>query len=270
MYRLIKPEKFSLEHINYIENFKQMIKMLSINTDVIMGAKDINSRHIVSTNEYARIVGLKKDADVADRLDKEMPCEGTVQYADQFVQEDRLLMESKDIKKGLSILNIHNYSDGTKARIFKKYMLKHEQSESILGTIYAGYDVNLTDVLNIIPNYIIRFGATGSIEAINNNTKIVNNTTLTNYEQEICFLLLLNWSFKQIADFMNFFRPIKTQRTMDTIIKKKNYICQKLGLASTILSNLQEFLVSINFHNKMPASFFKIVIGSNPLREISV
>lgn len=270
MYKLVKPNDFTKEHLEYIDDFKKMIRMLSDTTDTLMGAKDINSRHIISTSSHAKIVGLNKCGDVTDRLDDEMPCDGTAQYAEQFVQVDKSLLATRDIKKGIVILNIHNYGDGTRARIFKKFLLKHDNSKSILGTIYSGQNIDLVDVLNIMPSYITQFGKTGSIESINQSSKIVDDITLTEYEQEICFLLLLNWNFKQIASFMNYYRPVPQPRTIDTIIKKKNYICNKLRLNSNLLADLQEFLVSIKFHNKIPLSFLGFIIGANPLKEISL
>ena len=221
MYKLVKPSDFTKDHLEYIDDFKKMIRMLSDTTDTLMGAKDINSRHIISTSSHAKIVGLNKCGDVTDRLDDEMPCDGTAQYAKQFVQVDKSLLATRDIKKGIVILNIHNYGDGTRARVFKKFLLKHDNSKSILGTIYSGHNIDLVDVLNIMPSYITQFGQTGNIESINENSKIVNDITLTEYEQEICFLLLLNWNFKQIANFMNYYRPVLQPRTFDTIIKKK-------------------------------------------------
>lgn len=270
MYTLIKPENLTKEHIEYIENFKNMIQMLSNTTDTLMGAKDINSRHITSTTAHAKIVGLSKCGDVTDRFDHEMPCDGTSQYAEQFVQVDKSLLATQDVNKGMVILNIHNYGDGTKARIFKKFLLKHDGSKAILGTIYTGQDIDLSDVLNIMPNYITQFGKTASIESVNKNSRILEDVTLTIYELEICFLFLLNWNFKQVANFMNYYRPIQQHRTIDTIIKKKNYICNKLKLDSTLLTDLQEFLVSINFHNKVPLSFLGFIVGATTLKEISL
>jgi len=270
VYRLVLPTEFTKSHLDYIEKFKSMIQMLSETTDTLMGAKDIESRHIISTSSHARIVGLDKCGDVNGRLDAEMPCEGTAQYAEQFVQVDKSLLASQDVKKGVVVLNIHNYGDGTKARIFKKYLLKHDESKSILGTIYSGYDIDLSDVLNIMPNYITQFGKTASIESIDKNSKILENIMLTEYEQEICFLFLLNWNFKQIANFMNYYRPIPQQRTIDTIIKKKNYICNKLGIGSTLLTDLQDFLVAIDFHNKIPLSFLRFIVGATTLKEVSL
>jgi len=215
-YKIITPELFTQEHLNYIDDFKKSINMISLQSDLILGAKDTNSRHIISTNAYAIIVGLTNGNDVANMLDKEMPCENTAKYADCYVQEDKSLMDSLDPTRG------------------------------------------------IIPSFIIRFGITGSFEAIDKNTTI-NDFSLTDYEQEVCFLILLNWDFKQIADFMNQTRPEYTNRSSDTIIKKKNYLCNKFNLKSTNVENLQEFLVSIGFHNKMPLSFYNRIICSKVL-----
>lgn len=270
MYQLVKPDNFTKEHLEYIENFKKMIRMLSDTTDTIMGAKDVDSRHIIATKHFAKIVGLTECDDVTDKFDDDMPCEGTAKHAEEFRHEDKLLLESQDIKSGVMILNVHHYSDGIKARVFKKFLLKHDNSKSILGTIYSAQDINLADNLNLIPNYTAKFGKDVNLESMNNNRKIVNDIALTEYEQEICFLLLFNWDFKQIANFMNNHRPMSQPRTIDTIIKKKNYICNKLCLKSNLLVDLQEFLISIKFHNKIPLSFLRSIAGTNFLRRISV
>lgn len=77
--------------------------------------------------------------------------------------------------------------------------------------------------------------------------------------------MLLNWEFKQIADFMNKTRPLSSPRVADTIYKQKNAICRKLNIYPTYPQNLLEFLVSIDFHNNISNSFFNHMIGSNPL-----
>lgn len=263
-YKIVAPQNYHLEDINFIEKFKETINILSSQTNLIFGIKDIYSKHIISTNAYANIVGLKEGKDVSGMFDKEMPCEGTSQYADSYVEEDLSLINTLDVNKHISILNVHHYNDGIKARVFKKDILHCEKSQSILGTIYTGYDIKLSDFMNIIPTYILKFGAIGSLESISNN-HIKNNINLTDYEQEICFLLILNWDIKKITLFMNQFRPNKIIRTPDTIIKKKNYICQKLGLNSNTTNDLVEYLISISFHTKMPKSFYCKIIGSHVL-----
>ncbi len=259
-YKLVLPENFTIDHIDYIKNFNRSISNLSAKTNIICGAKDINSRNIIATDSFAKIVGLKSGGDVIDRLDKQMPCQGTAENADSYVKEDQSLIHSLNINKTLSTLNIHHYNDGLKARIFKKYILNHQPSKSILGTIYCGHDVLLKDTLKIIPSYISNFDITRSIESIDSEV-LINGVKLTNYEQEICFLIMLNWGLKQIADFMNRYQPSKKARTLNTMVKKKNDLCQKFNLDSKKITDLHDFLISIDFHNKMPAFFFDRVIG---------
>jgi hypothetical protein len=267
-YKIVKPAEYLPEHSNFIENFKYSIQLLSTQTNNIIGLKDVDSKHIISTNAYAKIVALKNGIEVADRTDFDMPCPGTVQYAHQYVQEDQALINSKNIGIGISVLNVHNYSDGLKARVFKKHILHHVPTLSILGTIYSGYDVELKDFVNIIPNYIVQFGLTGSLEVINNLN--AGNLPLNDYEQEICFLLLLNWEPRQIAELMNTLRPRNSSRTADTIIKKKNYICQKLHIPFNRTSDLCNFLVSKGFHTKIPQSFYSRIVGSRVLTSFQI
>ncbi|MDQ5922074.1 MAG: hypothetical protein QG673_2133 [Pseudomonadota bacterium] len=260
--KIVTPEQFTPEHLVYLNDFKKSLETISAQSNIIFGAKDVNSKHITATNAYAKIVGLNNGNDVSARLDKEMPCEGTAQYADCYVREDLSLINSLDPEKNLSVLNVHHYSDGLKARLFKKHLLYHKQSNSILGTIYSGFDLKFKDILNIIPSYIMKFS---SRSLPIGKQKLINDIELTDYEQEICFLLILNWEFKQIANFMNETRPMRNNRTADTIIKKKNYICEKLNLPSTNVGDLQDFLVSIGFHNSMPTSFYNRIVGSTIL-----
>lgn len=265
-YKIIPPREFSFEHIQYINNLSRAIKLVSDNSNDIIGFKDVNSVHVSCSSQYAKIVGLTNAQDISGRSDFDMPCSGTTQYASQYIEEDRALIYNKKINVITSVLNIHHYSDGLKARIFKKRLLFHEATHAILGTMYSGNDVEIKNFLNIIPSYIIQFGALGSMESSSG----INEIGLNNYEQEICFLLILNWDFKQIATFMNEFRPELTTRTADTIIKKRNYICHKLSIDSNMTSDLCEYLVSIGFHNKIPVSFYSRIIGSKVLGEESV
>jgi hypothetical protein len=264
-YKLVPPERFTLEQQHFVDAFKSSIRMLSSHTDLIMGAKDIHSRHIIATDAYAKIVQLRHGNQVVDRLDKEMPCEGTAQFADVFVEEDQNLMRCPDGDKKIAVLNVHEYADGLKARIFQKHLLKHQRSKSILGTIYVGQDVEVTDFFNLIPNYVLEFGAGCSLEQIEGAVSIDVNTTLTEYEHEVCFLLIMNWSPKQIAYFMNKYRPTLNQRSADTIAKCSKRIGEKLGIADAGLGSLREHLIGLGIHRKMPSAFFGRLIGSHPL-----
>jgi hypothetical protein len=259
-YKLILPENFTKDHIDYIKGFRRSVIALSGKSNTMFGAKDINSRHIISTDSVARIVGLKNGNEMQDRLDSQLPCPGVAENADYYQKEDLSLINTLNINKMISTLNIHHYDDGLKARIFRKYILHHHSSEFILGTIYSGHNVVLKDTLKIIPSYIARYDITSSIQSIDKDI-LINGVKLTNYEQEICFLIMLNWGLKQIADFMNRYQPRIKERTLNAIVRKKNNLCHKFNLSSNKITDLQDFLVSIGFHNKIPAFFFDRMIG---------
>ena len=263
-YSLVAPENFTAEQKLFIEDFKKSVTLISSQTDMIFGAKDINSRHFISTDAYAKIVALPKGIDVVDRLDREMPCEGTAQFADCYVQEDIELLNFGDINKKTSVLNIHEYSDGIRARIFHKNIMKLRPSHSIPGTIYSAHEIKIENFFSLIPNYIIEFGIGCSIENIDNRLNI-GNEKLTEYEHEVCFLLIMNWSFRQIACFMNKHRPLDRDRVADTISKCRNRICEKLNMPNGNLSDLRDMLIGMGIHRKMPNSFFSRLLGSRPL-----
>ena len=263
-YSLVSVCQFTEEQKLYIEELKRNISFISSQTNMVFGAKDINSRHILSTNAYAQLVGLEIGEEVVDRLDQDMPCEGTTQFADQFVQEDLSLITQSDIKKKMSTLNVHMYNDGLKALVFDKFILKHHPSKSILGLIYSAREMELNSFLTLIPNYVIEFGTSCSIESIQGDVAI-DDIKLSEYEYEICFLLVMNWNFKQIAEFLNKYRPKPSKRTEDTIYKKRNRICEKLGLSGNNPAVLRDKLVSMKIHTRMPSTFFNRLLGSNRL-----
>lgn len=255
---------FTPEQSALFDSFRESVRLISEqSSDVILGVKDIHSRHFIGTDAAARILALKQGIELSGRLDCEMPCEGTALYADNFVAEDRAMLAGNDIDKTIKILRIYHYSDGLNARVFTKHLLKHRPSHAALGVIYHARDICINDFLNIIPNYIMEFGVDCCIEQqmASAGGRMGN---LTDYEQEICFLLLLNWDFGQIADFMNKYRPRpdKSPRVADSIIKSKNRICEKLGLPTVRLPELRDALIADGMQKRMPKTFFQRLIGS--------
>lgn len=241
---------------DFIQKVKNSIELLTSQTNIIMGIKDLKSIYLHCSPEFAKIVGLKKHQDVIGRRDHDMPCDGTVEFADQYVQEDLLLINNSNTHASIKTLNVHNYSDGLNAILFNKITLTNPISEKILGTMYSGIRVSTSNYLNIIPNYHKIFGKFNSISTNENNSQ------LNDYEREICYLLILNWDFTQIAQLMDELHPLSKPRTQDAIRKKRDYICAKLGLPNKLTITLVDYLISIGFHNNMPKSFFNRIIGS--------
>lgn len=259
-YYTVNACEYSLSQKSFLKEISQGIEFISKTNNIIMGIKDVNSRHIIATDKYAKTIGLTNGYDVNGMMDSDLPCKGIADYAETFIAQDIELLNNSNLNTTLTALNIHDYSDGVKSRIIKKNLLLHHESKSILGILYQGYDIELSDILNILPACFIRTKHEPNIVAHNYDNEI----NLTDYEQEICFLLLQNWDMKNIADFMNQTRPLKTVRTADTIVKKKNYICYKLGLNSMLVESLKFYLVKNKLHKKikMPTSFYSRIIGS--------
>jgi hypothetical protein len=160
------------------------------------------------------------------------------------------------------MLNIHNYSTGLEALISYKFPLIHQPSQSILGIVGIAHKIDLSCFFNLIPNYISEFGVCGNLENVHGTLKI-GNINLTEYEHEVCFLLTtMNLSYKQIAYFMNKYRPTAIQRTADTIYKCRDRVCEKLDCEPR---HFQDRLIGMNLHNKIPSSFFNRLIGNRPL-----
>lgn len=263
-YKIVTPEKYSIEHHDFIDEVKDKIRILSTQTQIMLILKDADSRIITGSDVSARTFGLKSGREFDGKFFADLPCKAVAAYEEQIKQHDRQVINSKDINKKLQVLNVYQYYDGLKARLTTQNVFYHKNTQSILGVLNTANTVQLKDFINIIPSYILQFGALGSIEAISGTTEpLTNGVGLTEYEQEVCFLLLLNWSFTQIAEFMNRFRPNQVPRNANTIIKKKDSLCNKFNLPSHTVSSLCEYLFSIGFHQKMPLSFYSRITGSH-------
>jgi hypothetical protein len=260
-YTVVKSENYTEEHIKYTNQFKDSVSFLSMQTNLMFYVKDADLKFIIGTDTSAKTLGLKYGSDFTGLAMTDLPCESVAKSAKQITSQEQELMDLCDISKSLEVLNVFEFTDGLRARVATRRPFYHQTSKSILGISSSAINVELKDFINIIPSYLLRFGAIGSIESMKQDINI-QDIVLNEYEQEICFLFLLGWSVQQVTDFMDIFRPNDTPRTTDAIIKKKNYICQKLGLTNTNLKNLCDYLFSIGFQNKMPESFYLKMIGS--------
>jgi hypothetical protein len=261
-YSLVPSSELTDEHKLHIDELKRNISFISFQTNVIFGAKYIDSWHIISTDAYAKLVGLNTGEEVENRFDRDMPCEGTAELADQFVREDHNLITNPDINKKVSILNVHNYSDGLRAMVFEKSILKHKPTKSILGLLYSAYEIELNSFLTLIPNYIVEFGL-GNMESTDDGIEI-DNIRLSEKDHEICFLLTMRWNFQQISDFLNKYSPHKTPTTANTIYETHTHICERLCLPNNSAAVLREKLVSMGVHTKIPQTFFNRLVRLKP------
>ncbi len=263
-YQLIAPSDYTQEHKQLIHNCKKLTSIVSAETDLFFGFKDINSRFISATDFAACLCGLKKGEDMIGMLDCELPCEGVVKFANDFVREDQTLLNNKDTNANLTILDVIDYCGGRKSLLSNKSLLKHDDSQSKLGVRFSAMKVELNDFLGLRPNYYAEFGTGRSISRARQNITL-EDTQLTQFEHEICFLLTLGWSHSQIAEFMNKYHPTPLHRATDTIQECISNVREKLALHNCDDDSLVELLVHFGVHKSMPPAFFDRMVGTHVL-----
>lgn len=260
---MVEPHEFLPEHLAFLEQYRRSVHLISsYNHELIMGLKDINSRYLVTNGAHATAIGIKNAIDMIGLSDGDMPCEDTSSFKDQYALEDKQALQNGDLT--YTYLKIHNYADGFKARLIKKSSLYHKETNSILGIVFSGYEINFSNLFTLIPNYanlMKKAAALKQISQISAPQKfMINGASLTIYEYEICYLLAVGWSYREIADFMNIRNLGKTNRTADTIKKVKDNICRKLG-ESGHLSHLKQILIKYNIHLNPPHSILLTFSG---------
>ncbi len=263
-YQLVAPKDYTEQHKKLIDSYREAIAAVPAEAELFFDFKDVDSRFIAATDFAGRLWGLKKGQDAIGRLDRELPCEGVVQFADDFVREDLEVLNSNDLSKNIMILDLIHYCCGRKLLLTSKSLLKHDESQSKLGVRCLSMEVKFSDFLSLLPNYYAEFGPGGSITRETESIAL-ENAKLTPYEHEVCFLLTLNWSHKQIAEFMNKYRPTSAPRVADTIHKCINRIHEKLNIQHCYDDSFRELLVHLGVHKRMPQAFFDRLIGTHVL-----
>jgi hypothetical protein len=247
-YHLISPDAYTGEHRCFLEVVKESIDVVAAQTSLILGAKDIHSRLIISSQVHSAEAARFANEPGANPI-----------VCDE--EEDQALLRQPDINKKLSVLSIDPCRSGCNALVFEIQLLKHHPSHSILGTIFNAREIEIPNFFSFIPSCVLEFGTNCRIEN-SQGASAIGTVRLSDYEHEVCYLLTMNWSCKQIAEFLNTYRPKSVPRGVDTIYKCRNRICDKLGLVEYSTAGLREHLISLGMHKKMPQSFFKHILGS--------
>lgn len=254
-YSLVEPEHFTEEHQSLIERFARTMEVASSSSGVIAGAKDVRSRHLAATDRLGEIVGLHRGKDVAGRMDRDMPCEGTAAFADCFVREDRRLLESGDVRALTSVLNIHWYATGLGARVFDKCVLKHRPSESVLGVVYCAHEADLARFTALFPSYWSQFGLECSIERT--ECEVIEGIgPFPEAEYEIAFLLALGYDAQSITGLLHRL-DLPTEAYVDTAVAS---ITDRMVHAGIPVAGIRDRLIEARVHQRMPMSLFDKVV----------
>jgi len=258
-YCLVQPNEYNEEQKKFIEKIKETICIISAQTDLILGAKDVNSHPLILTDACSRLLDLPRytDEDHVNRCATTCTAQQRVLTEDD--QEDRDLLMQGDINKKISVLTALPCRDGLRAMVFDKQLLKHVPSQSVLGIFFSAREIELQQCFTVIPNFVLEFGTGVSIEKSHGPLNL-RQVKFSEYEHEVCYLMTMNWTCRQIADFFNQYRPKAVPRCVDTIYKCRNRICDKLGITDYSTEKLRVQLISMGLHRKMPQSFFNRIL----------
>lgn len=260
---LVSSTDFSCEHRRVLLGMVRSFGQISTHTGMVCGVKDVESRHLAATDAFARLVGLTRGGEVARRLDGDMPCAGTAEFAEHYRREDLRLLHGSDLDGRVSVLNVHRYASGTAAFVFEKPLLKHRPTCEVPGTVYCAYPADVSHFLRFFPASLGPC-ATGCPMRCTPAAPSLHGVALSEYEHLVCFLLANGWSFAETAEFMNRAQPGRTRRSADTIHKCKNRICERLGRNSDS-RGFRRFLADAGLAGAAPRPLFELLLGSRTL-----
>lgn len=259
---VLQPYEFLPEHIAYINQYRESIRFISENNcGLIMGLKDVDSHYLITNAAHSRAVGIKSSEDMIGLSDDQLPYISDSPFAEQYKREDKYIIKHPHLT--YSYVKVHQYADGLKARIIHKSAMYHAKSDTILGIVFSGYEVDFSSLFKLVPNYENLIEKADTMKLLPNKDKlIINGISLTPYEHEVCYLLSNGWSCEEIADFMNHRSLNKPKKTGDTITKTKNRICLKFLIPSQ-LYYFRQALRKLQIHHKPPLSITQAFIGCN-------
>lgn len=257
---VLKPREFLSEHIDYINQYREAIKIISENNPgLIMGLKDVDSHYLISNPAYSNAVGIKSPEAMVGLSDNDLPYISDSPFAEQYKSEDKHII--KNPHATYSYVKVHQYADGFKARIIHKSAMYHAKSDTILGVVFSGYEVDFSSLFTLIPNYENLMEKASIMQLMPNTERLViNGTSLTAYEYEVCYLLSNGWGCEEVADFMNHRNPNQPKRSGDTIVKAKDRICLKFRIPNQLYYFRQE-LRKLHIHNKPPLVIIQAFTG---------
>lgn len=253
----------------FLDVFKHAVAVISGQTELILGAKDLESRHVIATDSYSHLVGLRHGGDVAGRLDKEMPCEGTARFADAYVAEDRAVLARPPCSRPMRVLNVHRYDSGFAALVFSKSQLREPGTDKLLGTVYCAHEVNLAPFLAYLPRDGSEAAVECSAQVVEGSVRLGTVDLLAD-EFDLCFLLAQGWSSRKIAAFLDHVRPNVEPHRASAVDRERVRICDKLGLGRLGAPGFRDMLVDAGVRNRLPASLVQHLIGSSPIDELPI
>lgn len=112
----------------------------------IAGVKDTASRHLITSDGYADLLGIAKE-DIVGRSDVDILCPISKEFKPVFQQQDREVEKDRQTHK---YLDIHCYKNGLEVFVFTKKPIINQVTNNVLGTIYIGSKLRFDNVKQIV------------------------------------------------------------------------------------------------------------------------
>ncbi len=259
----VSSKMLSEEELAYFNEQKSLISSLNkLNPGLIAGIKDVDSVHIISTDAYAKCVGLDNGTEVFGRTDFDMPCEGTSSCAEQYQNEDKIVFSTA---KGIQTSNCHLYSTGIEMQVYTKTPIIFKNK--ILGLFYsADRQQFLPPEIGLL---IQKFG--------NNSLKIISKEHIfkdkngysykfaSDFQLELCFYVMLGYSDKEIVKLLESSRKFPEINT-NKVVQSRRQICERILNLDGLMSDLMRSkLEAIGFTKTIPSSVYKEKFHSNSI-----
>jgi DNA-binding CsgD family transcriptional regulator len=179
--------------------------------------KDSHSVYLNISQAFAKILGWKSALVCAGKTDYEIPCKA-VEFADEFIKMDKIVMNSN---QRMLALDIQNYADGWKLVLVERNPLQLDNDAST-GLFNHCIDVSHA---NLFRSYFLLHQYDNKLfgKSYKPVSYILNNThcplPLTEKQENCLFLLIRGKTFKEIAKILHI-SPRTVECHIDTLKNK--------------------------------------------------
>lgn len=208
-----------------------------------------------SSPSFAHFIGYKTSNECLNKTLSVAPNLSIMRQANLFQQNIDKAMYSTTPLKYVYFIHNNNQTNNLQPVICTNERLLNKETNNTIGVLITTYNFQLNGMLNLLLEKKDK-NLLGGFELMFSQTQELN-LKLSEYYFEISYLITLDFTGQEIADFMNKHRPPENNklRTKDTIEKAKRYICDQLNLSNYNGLALKKYLISLGINKYIPANF---------------
>lgn len=206
-------------------------------------AKDIESKYLAMSNDFARIAGWASPDQSIGKADYDSPCRAS-EFANIFISQDKQVIQTC---RQMLTLDIQHYATGWHALLTKRDPIKNAKGQ-IEGLLLSCIDVSNTHVFKVgvlLNDFDQKIVNTSYKPASYVLSEDYVQLPLTPVEQDCLFLLLRGKSLNQISNILNL--------SVKIIDNHFNSIKYKLNCDS--LSEVAQKAIDKGFLHYIPQTF---------------